>query len=67
MKKAGTLELDTFYTGTFETDAPESVASATTALGTIHPKGRELGIQAGANVVAKSVAGECPQGLFTVR
>ena len=35
---------------------PKVLLPATTALGTIHPKGRELGIQAGANVVMPNLS-----------
>ena len=35
---------------------PPVLLPATTALGTIHPKGRELGIQAGANVVMPNLS-----------
>ena len=35
---------------------PEVLLPATTALGTIHPRGREMGIQAGANVVMPNLS-----------
>lgn len=35
---------------------PYALIPATTALGTIHPKGRELGLQAGANVVMPNLS-----------
>lgn len=35
---------------------PYALIPATTALGTIHPKGREMGIQAGANVVMPNLS-----------
>ena len=35
---------------------PKALLPATTALGTIHPKGRELGILAGANVVMPNLS-----------
>jgi biotin synthase len=35
---------------------PEVLLPATTALGTIHPKGREMGIKAGANVVMPNLS-----------
>ena len=50
-EKAGTLELTLFMLGLLRLMLPKVLLPATTALGTIHPKGRELGIQAGANVV----------------
>lgn len=47
---AGTLELTLFLLGLIRVMLPDVLLPATTALGTIHPQGRELGIQAGANV-----------------
>jgi len=35
---------------------PYALLPATTALGTIHPEGREMGIRAGANVVMPSLS-----------
>ena len=35
---------------------PRALLPATTALGTIHPRGRELGILAGANVVMPNLS-----------
>ncbi|MDE7246074.1 MAG: [FeFe] hydrogenase H-cluster radical SAM maturase HydE, partial [Oscillospiraceae bacterium] len=35
---------------------PPVLLPATTALGTIHPQGREMGIQAGANVVMPNLS-----------
>ena len=35
---------------------PYALIPATTALGTIHPQGRELGLQAGANVVMPNLS-----------
>ena len=35
---------------------PYALIPSTTALGTIHPKGRELGLQAGANVVMPNLS-----------
>ncbi|MCD7845979.1 MAG: [FeFe] hydrogenase H-cluster radical SAM maturase HydE, partial [Oscillospiraceae bacterium] len=47
---AGTLELTLFLLGLLRLMLPRLLLPATTALGTIHPRGRELGILAGANV-----------------
>jgi biotin synthase len=49
-KPAGTLELTLFLLGLIRLMEPDVLLPATTALGTIHPLGREKGIQAGANV-----------------
>lgn len=55
-EKAGTLELTLFMLGLLRLMLPKVLLPATTALGTIHPKGRELGIQAGANVVMPNLS-----------
>lgn len=49
-KRAGTLELTLYLLSIIRLMLPDVLLPATTALGTIHPKGRELGILAGANV-----------------
>lgn len=48
---AGTLELTLFLVGLLRLMLPYALLPSTTALGTIDPRGREKGIQAGANVV----------------
>lgn len=53
---AGTLELTLFLLGCIRLMLPKVLLPATTALGTIHPKGRELGILAGANVVMPNLS-----------
>lgn len=53
---AGTLELTLFLLGLLRLMIPQVLLPATTALGTIHPKGRELGILAGANVVMPNLS-----------
>ncbi|MCD8321276.1 MAG: [FeFe] hydrogenase H-cluster radical SAM maturase HydE [Oscillospiraceae bacterium] len=50
VKPAGTLEMTLFLLGLLRLMLPRLLLPATTALGTIHPQGRELGILAGANV-----------------
>lgn len=47
---AGTLELTLFLLSLIRLMLPRVLLPATTALGTIHPRGRELGVLAGANV-----------------
>lgn len=49
-KTAGTLELTVFLLGIIRLMLPQVLLPSTTALGTIHPTGREQGILAGANV-----------------
>lgn len=53
---AGSLELTLFLLGMIRLMLPSVLLPATTALGTIHPKGRELGILAGANVVMPNLS-----------
>lgn len=55
-EKAGTLELTIFLLGLLRVMLPKVLLPATTALGTISPKGRELGILAGANVVMPNLS-----------
>ena len=55
-KPAGTLELTLFLLSIIRLIHPPVLLPATTALGTIHPRGRELGIQAGANVVMPNLS-----------
>ena len=53
---AGTLELTLFMLGLLRLILPKVLLPSTTALGTIDPKGRELGILAGANVVMPNLS-----------
>ena len=53
---AGTLELTLFMLGLLRLMLPKVLLPATTALGTIHPHGREMGILAGANVVMPNLS-----------
>lgn len=53
---AGTLELTCFLLSVIRLIHPPVLLPATTALGTIHPLGREMGIQAGANVVMPNLS-----------
>ncbi|WOC31484.1 MULTISPECIES: [FeFe] hydrogenase H-cluster radical SAM maturase HydE [Caproicibacterium] len=55
-KPAGTLEQTLFLLGVLRLLLPNVLLPATTALGTIHPQGRELGILAGANVVMPNLS-----------
>lgn len=52
----GTLELTLFMLGLLRLMLPKVLLPSTTALGTIDPKGRELGILAGANVVMPNLS-----------
>lgn len=53
---AGTLELTLFLLGIIRLMLPHVLLPATTALGTIHPKGREQAVLAGANVVMPNLS-----------
>ena len=55
---AGTLELTLYMLGLNRLMLPKVLLPATTALGTIDEKGRELGILAGANVVMPNLSPE---------
>ena len=55
-KKPGTLELTLFLLGILRLMLPNVLLPSTTALGTIDPQGRELGILSGANVVMPNLS-----------
>ncbi len=55
-ESGGTLELTLFMLGLLRLMIPKVLLPATTALGTIDPNGRELGILAGANVVMPNLS-----------
>ena len=54
--KGGTLEMTLFLLAIIRLMLPEVLLPATTALGTIHREGREMGILAGANVVMPNLS-----------
>lgn len=53
---SGTVELTTYLTSILRLMNPQLLLPATTALGTIDPRGREKGILAGANVVMPNLS-----------
>ncbi len=55
-EKNGTLEMTLFMLGLIRLTLPHVLLPSTTALGTIHPLGREKGILAGANVVMPNLS-----------
>ncbi|MDE5992447.1 MAG: [FeFe] hydrogenase H-cluster radical SAM maturase HydE [Oscillospiraceae bacterium] len=55
-EKQGALETTLLMLGLTRLIVPNVLLPATTALGTIHPKGREMGILAGANVVMPNLS-----------
>ena len=56
---AGTLELTLFMLAALRLMLPKTLLPATTALGTIHERGRELGLEAGANVLMPNLSPAC--------
>lgn len=52
----GSLELTLYLLSLLRIMQPDLLLPATTALATIHPRGRELGIEAGANVVMPNLS-----------
>lgn len=55
-KKQGSLSLTLYLLGLIRLLLPNVLLPSTTALGTIHPYGREMGILAGANVVMPNLS-----------
>ncbi len=55
-ESAGSVELTCFLLSVIRLVYPPVLLPATTALGTLHPRGRELGILAGANVVMPNLS-----------
>jgi biotin synthase len=55
-EERGSLELTLFLLSLLRLQEKEVLLPATTALGTIHPRGREMGILAGANVVMPNLS-----------
>lgn len=53
---SGSLELTLYLLSVIRLIDPGILLPATTALGTVHPKGREMGISAGANVVMPNLS-----------
>ncbi len=54
--KSGTLNMTLKLISILRLSHPKALIPATTALGTIHPNGRELGLKAGANVVMPNLS-----------
>ena len=59
-RKQGSLQLTLKMIALIRLAHPHALIPATTALGTIHPRGRELGLKAGANVVMPNLS---PKGV----
>lgn len=65
-EKAGTLELTLFLLGLIRLMLPKVLLPATTALSTIHPDGRKMGILAGANVVMPNLSPQKNRKLYSL-
>ena len=52
----GTLDMTVFLIAVLRLIRPNALIPATTALGTIHPDGRKMGVLAGANVVMPNLS-----------
>ncbi|WP_155951008.1 [FeFe] hydrogenase H-cluster radical SAM maturase HydE [Pseudobutyrivibrio sp. MD2005] len=65
-ENSGTLDTTLFCLSLIRMIYPEVLLPATTALGTINPKGRELGILAGANVVMPNLSPTDVRRMYTL-
>ena len=65
-EQAGTLELTLFLLGLIRLMLPKVLLPATTALSTIHPEGRKMGILAGANVVMPNLSPQENRKLYSL-
>jgi len=63
---AGDLELTLRTVALARILFPHALIPATTALSTLHPKGRELGLKAGANVVMPNLSPESARARYTL-
>ncbi|MBR6515069.1 MAG: [Clostridia bacterium] len=65
-EKNGSLELTCYLLSIVRLIHPHILLPSTTALGTIHPEGRQLGILAGANVVMPNLSPEDAKSKYTL-
>ncbi len=63
-KPDGTLEMTLYCLSILRLMFPQVLLPATTALGTIQPNGRELGVLAGANVIMPSLSPKAVRGKY---
>lgn len=63
---AGSLERTLTMVALTRLTLPKALIPATTALGTIHPQGRELGLKAGANVVMPNLSPVHVRGQYSL-
>ena len=64
--KSGGMELTLRLISVLRLMFPHALLPSTTALGTIHPEGRELGLRAGANVVMPNLSPAGVRKLYTL-
>ena len=64
--KSGTAELTVFLLSLIRLTLPRVLLPATTALGTINPLGREMGIEAGANVLMPNLSPNTVKKKYTL-
>lgn len=65
-EKAGDVETTLRLLAIIRLIHPHVLLPATTALGTLHPKGREMGIMAGANVVMPNLSPKDCRALYSI-
>ncbi len=65
-RKAGSIEMTLRLLAIIRLLLPKVLLPATTALGTLHPKGRELAIAAGANVVMPNLSPQDTRALYSI-
>jgi biotin synthase len=63
---AGSLERTLIMVALTRLTLPKTLIPATTALGTIHPQGREMGLKAGANVVMPNLSPANVRGQYSL-
>lgn len=63
---SGTLEQALIMVALTRLTVPHALIPATTALGTIHPNGREMGLKAGANVVMPNLSPAAVRGQYAL-
>ncbi len=65
-ERAGALDLTLFLLGALRLMLPRVLLPSTTALSTIHPEGRKMGILAGANVVMPNLSPQENRRLYSL-
>ena len=65
-KKAGSVELTLRLIALIRLICPHALLPATTALGTQHPRGREMALAAGANVIMPNLSPQSTRRLYSI-